>query len=47
MPINGLGQDWNVLEPCFGFSISGPDVDLAGANLRALRAHGPGGREPA
>jgi hypothetical protein len=33
MPIQGLGQDWNVLTPCFGFSITGPGVDLAGANL--------------
>ena len=33
MPIKGLGQDWNVLVPCFGFSVAGPGVDLAGANL--------------
>jgi hypothetical protein len=36
MPIKGLGQDWNVLVPCFGFSISGPGVDLAGANLEGF-----------
>jgi hypothetical protein len=33
VPINGLGQAQNVLEPCYGFEISGPGVDLAGANL--------------
>ena len=34
VPINGLGQAQNVLEPCFGFEITGPGVDLAGANLQ-------------
>ena len=33
LPIQGLGQEWNVLEPCYGFSVTGPGVDLAGANL--------------
>ena len=33
MPIQGIGQEWNVLVPCFGFSVTGPGVDLAGANL--------------
>jgi hypothetical protein len=33
LPIQGLGQEWNVLEPCYGFSVTGPGVDLAGANI--------------
>ena len=36
VPINGLGQAHNVLEPCFGFEITGPGVDLAGANLETF-----------
>ena len=44
MPIQGLGQDWNVLVPCFGFSITGPGVDLAGANLQTFGRADPGGR---
>ena len=44
MPIKGLGQDWNVLEPCFGFSVTGPGVDLAGANLESYGQADPGGR---
>ena len=47
MPIQGLGQDWNVLVPCFGFSITGPGVDLAGANLEPFGHGHPRGRRPA
>jgi hypothetical protein len=36
VPIAGLGQAHNVLTPCFGFEISGPGVDLAGANLEGF-----------
>ena len=36
VPIEGLGQAHNVLEPCFGFEITGPGVDLAGANLETF-----------
>ena len=36
VPIAGLGQAQNVLEPCFGFEIKGPGVDLAGANLETF-----------
>jgi hypothetical protein len=36
VPIEGLGQAHNVLEPCFGFDITGPGVDLAGANLETF-----------
>ena len=36
LPIQGLGQDWNVLVPCFGFSITGPGVDLAGSHLESF-----------
>src|ERR1700754_735097 len=33
VPIEGLGQSHNVLEPCYGFEIKGSGVDLAAANL--------------
>lgn len=33
MPITGLGQDANVLQPCWGFEIRGPGVDLVAAGL--------------
>ncbi|HEV2999979.1 MAG TPA: hypothetical protein VGW75_04490 [Solirubrobacteraceae bacterium] len=33
VPIRGLGQDQNVLLPCYGFAIRGPGVELLGANL--------------
>jgi hypothetical protein len=36
VPIAGLGQAHNVLTPCFGFEITGPGVDLAGANLETF-----------
>ena len=47
LPIQGLGQDWNVLVPCFGFSITGPGVDLAGANLQPFGHTIPENAEPA
>ena len=36
VPINGLGQARNVLEPCYGFEITGPGVDLAAANVETF-----------
>ncbi|WP_157591915.1 hypothetical protein [Solirubrobacter soli] len=36
VPIDGLGQAYNVLTPCFGFEVKGPGVDLAGANLETF-----------
>ena len=47
VPIPGLGQAQNVLEPCFGFEITGPGVDLAGANLETFGTTVSRGREPA
>lgn len=38
MPVQGLGVDWNVLIPCWGFSITGPGIDIAGANLQGFGA---------
>jgi hypothetical protein len=39
--IQGLGQDRNVLVPCFGFEVTGPGVDLAGANLEFFGTASP------
>jgi hypothetical protein len=33
MPLKGLGENFNYETPCFGFTISGPGVDLAAALL--------------
>ena len=36
-----------MLEPCFGFEIKGPGVDLAGANLETFGPSSPEDAEPA
>jgi hypothetical protein len=33
MPLKGLGENFNYETPCFGFTVSGPGVDLAAALL--------------